>query len=292
MATRAKWVAASAGGELSFESMPRTAVTSHRNREVTWPVVHRTLCCWLPCALLTAAACGRGGFDQVVPDFRQRLPLLQATPTIDGLLERGAQLQDMAPVGWWGEGDSPDVTVRYAVSWRPDGLYFFVDVQDSGIFPAPEGAPGIYCGDSVELYADADGELSQYLDEPGATHLVVRAPDGELPSVVGSWYGNSYLGPWAGAFVSVATPNGYAVEAFVNASDLRLADWPLTEGLTVGLNISINASTPDGSPADCGVRAGQYYLSVSGHTAPACNGDPWCDARAMSTPRLVQAAIE
>src|SRR5688500_2421346 len=119
--------------------------------------------------------------DAAPPDYCARIPALAAPPAIDGAIEPGLRMQTLIPVGWQDTGDlgtAPiDVPVELAIAYRPDGLYFVVDVRDADRFPAPP-ACGSYCGDAVELYVDHDGEFpaAPDYDAIGAMQLITRAP--------------------------------------------------------------------------------------------------------------------
>lgn len=119
--------------------------------------------------------------DAPPADYCARVPGLADPPAIDGALEAGLVLQTLVPVGW----DSsvlplppvPDVPVRFAAGYRPDGVYFFVDVSDPDRFPAPSTELS-YCGDGVEIYVDHDGVFTEApsFDSAGSMQFIARAP--------------------------------------------------------------------------------------------------------------------
>src|SRR5258706_7994374 len=187
----------------------------------------------------------------------QFIPLASA-PVIDGVLE-----PSLTPLRWV-DDSMPDVPAGIrataAVAYRADGVYFYVDVED----PTHDQAPlttFAYCGDGVELFLDNDGVIQAPpdYDNPGTIQLVVAGPvDAVTPSHRGQRFRHSAdLGPWASKdFIAVPTSRGYAVEAFVVASDLDLVTWTLAPGGKIGWNMSLNIGGPEVAGADaCTTRS-------------------------------------
>lgn len=97
-----------------------------------------------------------------------------------------------------------------------------------------------------------------------------------------------WLDPWRPeSFVATPRPGGYSLEAFVEATELELSSWELAPGGRVGLDLSVNVSTTDGSPhGSCGVRLGQFFLRVTGEP-DECEGASFCDVRAFCIASLL-----
>ena len=223
------------------------------------------------------------------------LPPLTVAPVLDGALDGALELHPITPVGWTEtrEGIPADLRARAAIAWRADGLYFYVEIDDTGLYPAVAPDP-TYCGDSLELYVDADGAAvaPPAYDVPGTIQLLVASPSTETGT---STYSERYvdrtvLGPWrADGFVVVGRPGGYALESFVTAADLGLASWSLTSGARVGVDLSVGVSSVDGrttGPAvDCGTRIGQFFLRVA--EGPGACLEPFCNVSAFCTPTLL-----
>jgi hypothetical protein len=219
-----------------------------------------------------------------------QVPSLAAPPVIDGVLEPNLSLLP------WLDPAAPHptgVAAMVAVAYRPDGVYFYVDVEDPTRDPAPLDALS-YCGDGIELYVDADGVLQAppAYDDPGTIQLIVAGPvDSVTPSHRGQRFRYSYsqsmgieLGDWTGDFIAVPTARGYAVEAFVVAHDLDLMTWTLAPGGKIGWNLSLNIGGPEDAGIDaCTTRSQQlhFHLASSG----ACTA-PYCNASAFCTPTL------
>ena len=221
------------------------------------------------------------------PDYCVEIPALPDPPAIDGRLDGALALRAIVPVGWSGPGAGPTDPIEssYAVGWRPDGLYFFVHVRDPSVFAAPPGARGYWCGDAPELYVDADGILAEDYDLPGTAQMIAAAPEGEAAVAKGDRYANTgRLGRWDGAFSTFRASDGYVLEAFVQAGELDLPSWSLSAGSSVGIDVSINVSTPDGSapPGGCGVREGQFFLRIGSEPV----GLPFEDARGFCNATL------
>ena len=218
---------------------------------------------------------------------------LASTPVVDGVLEPNVALLR------WLDETSPDVPpgvrVDVALAYRPDGVYFYVDVEDPTRDPPPLDALD-YCGDGVELYVDDDGafQAPPAYDSPGTMQFIVAGPvDAATPAHRGQRFtfpnvpsGDSIdLGDWSSDdFIAVPTPRGYAVEAFVRASDLDVATWVLAPGGKIGWNMSFNLGGPQAPGIDaCTTRNQQFHLRLAG--SGACT-PPYCNASALCTPTL------
>jgi hypothetical protein len=248
----------------------------------------------------TDASGGTGGTGGTAPlltaELRceQVMPLASA-PVIDGVLE-----PDVALLRWL-DPSTPDLPlgmrVDVALAYRPDGVYFYLAVDDPTLDPPPLDALD-YCGDGVELYVDDDGVIQAppAYDSPGTMQFIVAGPsDSATPARRGQRFtfpnipsGDSTdLGDWTSDdFVAVATAGGYAVEAFVVASDLDLDAWTLAPGGKIGWNLSFNIGGPQAPGIDaCTTRSQQFHfrLASSGVCAP-----PYCNASALCTPTLAR----
>jgi hypothetical protein len=241
-----------------------------------------------------------GGCDvAAITDYCSELPPLGAAPVIDGVLDCGPPLLDITPVGWTST-TSPlpaGVSARLAAAWRPDGVYFFVDVDDPTRLPRP-ASTGVWCGDGVELYVDDDGSYmaAPMYDAPGSIQALALAPGDDATSV--STGGERYRSPNGGLvsawssprYAAFPRPGGYTFEAFIMADDLDLPSWTLAAGGAVGLDVSINVSTsadppPASETAECGLRLGQFFLRVAGPPCgPSCL--PFSNAAAFCNPVL------
>ena len=280
--------------------------------------------------VLPLAACGRIGFDAVdagapdlvtadaqVPDGGPdaghdagsdagadagtydpctQLPALRTAPVLDGTLDPGVVLVPITPVGWTHPPmmAPAEIHARAGFGWRSDGLYVYIEVDDPDRHPAAMPLES-WCGDGIEIYADDDGNYAtaSAYDDPGTIQLIAAAPSTAAgTSTFGQFY--VFMGPtgtWPGArFVMVGRPGGYAIETYVRASELRRTSWALSSGRHVGLDLSINVSTPDGSTttgaSDCGMRLGQYFMHVVPASGGSC-GQPYCDTRAFCRPVLL-----
>jgi hypothetical protein len=242
---------------------------------------------WLV-GLMAATAC-RYGFTEIPGDAAgdgaardaqvpatgmcARIPSLAAPPTFDGALEAGLVAETLVPVGWLASDASaplPDIPVQFAVAYRPDGVYFFVDVADPNLFPArPQDFS--YCGDGIEIYVDHDGVFTNapQFDIPGAVQFIARAPEtATAPRSEGEYYVDRSLGgTWSTQMVAVPRSGGYVVEAFIDAPAMMIGSWPLAAGERVGFDLGVNVSSPDGSvvqgndcPQSC--RLGQFFLRI------------------------------
>jgi hypothetical protein len=225
-------------------------------------------------------------------DYCTTLPFLPQAPVIDGKVDCSLPLVDIVPIGWSGGASPPDATAQYAVAWRPEGIYLFVQVHDPSLVPA-DPSESTWQGDAVELYADSDGVFAAppAYDNPGTRQFSVAAPPNAQSSVARAqiWYTGSVTGAtWTSTqFGAYGLPDGYAVEALVTGPDLGLPPLTLGAGGQVGMDISIDVSYPTDQGPDAGGagnRLGQYYLRVA---APdAGGGIPPFDVRAFCVPAL------
>jgi len=226
-------------------------------------------------------------------DYCLRLPALVEPPTLDGVLDCGPTLIALPANGWNSPLALPsDNYARYAAAWRADGLYFYVEVDDTLRLPALASDVDPWCGDGVELYVDADGTYvsAPDYDDPGAIQLLAAAParDASTSIAVSARYhtrSQSRASDWsAKRHVMVTRAAGYALEAFVAAAELDLTTWSLQSGATVGLDIAINVSVTDETQSvGCGYYLGQYYLRLSRSPCSSDNCRPYSNAEAFCT---------
>jgi hypothetical protein len=224
-------------------------------------------------------------------DYCATLPFLPRPPVIDGKIDCTLPLRDLAPIAWTGGAVPPDATAQYAVAWRPEGLYFFVQVHDPSLVPAsPTGFT--YQGDAVELFMDSDGVFAAppAYDNPGARQFIVAAPPAAQSSVAWAqvWFNTTAYSTWTSTqFGAYGLADGYAVEAFVTGPDLGLGALALAAGGRVGMDLSIDVSYPSDQGPDAGGsgnRLGQYFLQVA--SPDAGGGLPPFDPRAFCVPAL------
>ena len=156
--------------------------------------------------------------------------------------------------------------------------------------PHPSGTD-IYCGDAVELYVDHDGttDASGNYADPGTRQFIVAAPSGSSPGTIEAFEFTEGINNGAWETTDRRTlrrADGYQVEAFVTARDLDLTAW--SPGTRVGLDVAIDVAAPAGTAGlRCGVLRGQYFLRLGPTAGSGCDGEPWCDVRALRTPALV-----
>jgi hypothetical protein len=240
-----------------------------------------------------AAIEGDGG-DPCTPtratDYCSALPRLPAVPVIDGALDCGLPLMRMPHAAWNGASTPSEAhRTQLAFAHRPDGLYVYIEVRGQAPAPHPELDP-IYCGDAIELYVDADGVLAAdgSYDVPGTMQFVVAAPASlAAPNTHAELFTS---GVWQDTWLStqyqlVWLEDGYVLEALIAAADLGLPSWaPAT---AIGIDVVIDVAGAAGSPdLRCGLQLGQYFWRVSALTPSGCDGEPWCDTRALCTPQL------
>jgi hypothetical protein len=248
-----------------------------------------------PDASVTADA-GSNCTPSAARDYCLKLPALPQPPQLDGVLDCGPVLIDLPASGWTSSVALPsDSHARYAAAWRPDGLYFYVEVDDMLRLPALASDVDPWCGDGVELYADADGKYDSApdYDEPGAIQLLAAAParDSSTPLAVDARYHTRSAlraDDWAATrHIMVPRDTGYALEAFIQAAELDLTSWQLASGAKVGFDIAINVSVADESQqAGCGHYLGQYYLRVSRLPCSTDDCRPYSNAAAFCTALL------
>ena len=238
-------------------------------------------------------------------DYCEQLPALREEPVMDGQLDCGPELVDMPQRGWTGAGEPPaNQRARYAVAWHPNGLYFYVEVDDPERLPASQQEGRPWCGDGVELYADADGRFSAPpgYDNPGTMQLLAAAPAQQpdaprAPDVRFHTRSEAEQGAWSGARHGMwPRDGGYVLEGFVTAEDLDLPRLALAVGRRVGIDVGVNVSfastdTPaesdaDAGAADCALRAGQYFLRVASEPCSLETCRPYMNVGAFCTPML------
>ncbi|MBN2193440.1 MAG: hypothetical protein JW751_11545 [Polyangiaceae bacterium] len=236
---------------------------------------------------VVGGAAGSGGAE--VLDYCRELPALVAAPTIDGVLDGGFPLLPVIPVGWSGKTALREgIAMSYAAAWRPDGVYLFISVNDPERNPAREDDP-VWMGDAVEIYVDSNGVYppANAWDDPGARQFVIGAPeDDATPSARGEHYIVNETGvEWESTeFVALPTPTGFAVEVFIVALDLGLADWSLSAGDAVGIDLGHDVSFPIGVTGWAGNRDSQYFLRLldprtyTGDDFPFFNENAFCTA--------------
>jgi hypothetical protein len=235
---------------------------------------------------------GAGPLQNLQIRCNEVLPL-ELAPVVDGILEPNVTLLR------WLDASTPELPsgmrVDVALAYRPDGVYFFLAVEDPTLDPPPPDALD-YCGDGVELYVDDDGVIQAppAYDSPGTMQFIVAGPtNSTTPAHRGQRFmfpdvpsGDSTdLGDWTSdEFVAVPTATGYAVEAFVVANDLDLDAWALAPGAQIGWNLSFNVGGPQPPGIDaCTTRNQQFHFRSA--SSGACT-PPYCNASALCTPTL------
>jgi hypothetical protein len=216
---------------------------------------------------------------------------------IDGVLDPGLTPLPLPMVTWLGPGTAPGgVSAEYAIAWRSDGLYVYVQVSEPGRMPSM--LPNLWCGDSVELYVDADGVFAAppNYDNPGTSQLVFAAPANDHDSASnGALYRDGQLvrlltGPrWA----TFPVPGGYVFEAFVTKDDLDLESWDLAIGRHIGFDIGVNIALGSPQGSDCSNVRGQFVLRTGQppENDPGCDGRPYCNVGAFCTPLLLPVQL-
>jgi hypothetical protein len=230
-----------------------------------------------------------------IDDHCARIGALSTPPVIDGTVDCGARLLELTPTGWNGAQAMPAHRTLLAAAARPDGLYVYIEVH-GGVPPRPHPAGSyIDCGDAVEIYIDADGVIDTLgaYSKPGTMQFIVAAPSPAAPTTIEAmrFVGGETQGAWLSQQVRTALlPDGYAVEAFITASDLELTAW--APGSRIGLDIAVDvAADAPVVPSEpmCEMRLGQYFMRMGGDDeddAGICHGKPWCDTRAFCTPEI------
>jgi len=218
---------------------------------------------------------------------------------IDGVLDPGLRMRTLVPIGWQSNEQPlppmPDVPVQVSIAYRPNGLYFFLDISDPNRFPALMQEVA-YCGDSVELYIDHDGvlDVAPDYDPIGALQFIGRAPvDETTPRSDGEVYlPTTLLHAWQTGFVATPRPGGYTLEAFIDATAMGLGSWSLASGSHVGIDLALGLSTADGSLVplvECpqSTRLGQFFLQVDESMLQVYGrGAPYKTSTALCFPAL------
>lgn len=213
------------------------------------------------------------------------LPRLPAAPVLDGAPECALVLHTLAQ----GERAAPAArAVRYAAAFTDTGLYLYVAVSGLPVQPHAADQP-LFCGDAVELFVDADGVLDAHgaYESSGTMQFVVGAPVAGGGIEAGKFMQGKPFGPWVSKGLwAAATPDGYAVEALISASDLGMWDWQPTGQL--GFDLAVDFAGSGASVESvCATARTQLLLKVA-NEAPPCAGQPWCDTRSFCVPRLAQ----
>lgn len=206
--------------------------------------------------------------------YCERIHRLASAPVIDGVLDAGLPLQDLAKTFVRIPADNPpefstlpsDVSLRFAVAWFDTGLYFFGEVTDPDRYPALVSMDE-WLGDGFEVYVDHDGVFAApgVFDNPGTRTLTVAAPANDTdPSTRGGIFRpGTRQGPWRGDFIAVPKGYGYDVELVVVAADLGLKTWNLQPGDSLGFDLSHGVSFPAGEVGSEGRRLGHYFLQIA-----------------------------
>jgi hypothetical protein len=212
------------------------------------------------------------------------LPRMAAAPVIDGTLECGLTLH-----AWPLANAAGAAKVSYAAAWSDAGFYVFIEVH-APPSPARTAAEPLYCGDSLELFVDSDGQpgANGGYNAPGTMQFVVAAPQpGESGPNTGRFLAGLSQGPWISSNLEVAPlADGYALEALIVGPDLGWWSWQPQAQL--GFNLALNvagAGEPRSMPCTTGI--GQNVLRVAAaEPAVGCDGKPWCDTRSFCWPGL------
>jgi hypothetical protein len=215
-------------------------------------------------------------------------------PVLDGVVDCGLVPRAFGAAGWYptaSVGMPSGMNTRFAAAWREDGIYVYFEVDDPSLYPAAIADGLLYCGDSAEIYLDADGMYANAptYDSPGTRQFVARVPpQGSTVEHTGEIFNQQIrqAGWNAGSFGIWTRPGGYVLEAFITQADLAVGG-TFTANQHIGLDLGVNVSTADGSPAECGFRIGQFFLSNGSSTTSPCFGRPYCDVNAFCAPQLV-----
>jgi len=212
---------------------------------------------------------GAGGADAGSPvAYCSGLPALAQAPVLEGDLEAGLQLQTIVPVGWRHTTTPLPAghEARFAAAWRADGLYFYIELDDPDLNPAP-AMEYVWKGDSVEVYVDHDATYATpppNYDATGTRQFFIASPsDMSTPgqraqSRIPETYSNVRASQW----ISVYRAGGYKIEVFITAPELALANWTLSAGQSVGFDLAHNVSFPPGQTGPEANRLSQYFLSI------------------------------
>jgi hypothetical protein len=230
-------------------------------------------------------------------DYCVEVPRMQRAMVLDGVLEPGLLARPIPQAGWTATTPVPsDQPSAYAIAWQPDGLYFYIEVTDAIRLP-PSSTEPTWLGDGVEVYVDADAlfPAAPVYDRPGAMQMTIAAPVDDVTPVARAerWSDAVAQGVWMSTQFNVfPRPGGYALEAFVVASDLDLTSWALSTGSRVGVNVGVNLSVDSiESDIDGGApiyrRLGQYFGRIDESQPDNCGGRPFCQPLAFCTPLLI-----
>lgn len=246
-----------------------------------------------------AGGAGTGGTSFGEAPYCERIHMLPVAPTIDGERELQLPTQTVAaegtrvPEGNPSEHQSipPNVSMAYAVAWRPDGLYFYAEVVDSDYNPAPD-AEAEWAGDGVELYVDHDAVFAAAgtYDDQGTYSFIVEGPPDLGMSGAGAGYYRPYTrqDDWAGQWISKSTDDGYVIEAFIDASDLGLSSWTISDGSQLAFDLGHNVSFPVGVTGPDVNRLGQYFLQAAEPLTSTESDYPFFNSSVFCTPEVVE----
>jgi hypothetical protein len=193
------------------------------------------------------------------------LPPLGLPPLLDGVTDCSLPARSIPPLAWTGALPS-DTTAAFTAAWRPDGLYFRIDVTDP-LIVAPAPGAAMWQGDGVEIYVDSDGVFQSppLYDQPGTRQFIVAAPSfaGEPPRTE-VYVDTVRQSPpqWQTAQLFVALrAGGYVVEAVVTPADLGVPGTTWSAGGRIGFDLAVNVSYPDAvTTSGSGHRLGQFFF--------------------------------
>ncbi len=215
---------------------------------------------------------GLGGADPGPIVHCDSIRPLEDAPVLDGHLDPGMYLEEVTPVGFRAtEMPPPDFPqgheMHFAIGWRPNGLYFYVEIIDPDYNPALD-ADQVWMGDAVELFVDHDAVFETeppFFDSVGTRQFFVASPSNDgTNSQRAEWrIPVGYYFEWEDGWIGVPTENGYAVEAFIDRVLLGLDAWSLSAGQRVGIDLAHDISLPPGQTSVDGNRLGQYFLQIA-----------------------------
>lgn len=241
---------------------------------------------------------GTGGVPFGAEPYCDKLHLLSDPPIIDGLVDGSLPLQPIVPQAFRFHADNPEpykslpagVSMSYAAAWRPDGLYFFLDIVDPNYVPAPDTA-NEWAGDGAEIYVDHDAVFAPpgSYDALGTNSFIFEAPpvSGDLGIAAGYYTPYARQGDFAGQWISQKTPSGYVVEAFIAASDLGMESWTISVESSLAFDLGHNVSFPEESTATSDFnRLGQYFLQVADPFTDVEADYPFYNSAVFCTPEI------
>lgn len=227
--------------------------------------------------------------SQATPELCAELPHLRDA-VVDGELECAAALRPVEG-GVSLRGNITPPLVDYAIAWTDGGIYWFVAVQDATL-DLPQGDDAPYCGDSIELFVDDDGDYQSppLYDAPGTIHVIIPRGAGGVEPVL--YRESTEVGVATGLqFVTRERSGGWTAEVVIDARQLGLASWTPTLGSRVGFNLAVNYGDSSGAPGlnpECRapvVREDEWLLRGMPREG-TCEGQPYCDVRTFCNPVL------